>query len=433
MKVLIVAENMSFKMGGEAALPFLHYTKLRDRGVEVFACCHARVRDEVRNSLPADEFERRWFFVEDSTSQKVLWTAGKPLPYRVRDLILREGLHILTQRRTRTLVKRLIPELGIDVVMEAGPIAPKGVSFMYGLGVPVVIGPLCGGMNFPPAFRSMDGAVARLAVGQARRVSGLAHKLAPGKLRADTILVANPCTRKALPAGTRGVIHEVVESGVDLAVWQRTLPRPEPGAGPVRFVFAGRFVDWKGVKYLVEAFARIARDTNARLELVGDGELRGELEQLVKDRSLADKVKFHGWLQRNDARDLVERCDVFTLPSLRECGGAVLLEAMALRIPIVCADWGGPGRYVDESVGIRVKPDSHEAYVRGLAGAMRTLANDPGLRRRLGDAGPARARSHYYDWESKTDRVIEILKESIARATGAAAAAVASDPPTHAP
>ena len=426
MKVLIVAENMSFKMGGEAALPFLHYQMLRQRGVDVYACCHARVRDEIRRTLPADEFERRWFFIEDGPGQKVLWKAGKPLPYRVRDLVLREGLHVLTQRRTRRLVKRIIPELGIDVVMEAGPISPKGVSFMYGLGVPVVIGPLCGGMNFPPAFRTMDSGVARLVVAQARRASALAHKLVPGKLRAEAIMVANPCTQKALPAGVRGTIYEVVESGVDLGVWRRTLPRPEPGAGPVRFVFAGRFVNWKGVRYLVEAFARIAADTDARLELVGDGELRGELEQLVRDRALGDKVTFHGWLPRDAARDLVERCDVFTLPSLRECGGAVLLEAMALQIPVVCAHWGGPGRYVDDTVGIRVKPDSHEAYVQGLADAMRSLANDPDLRRRLGDAGPARARSHYYDWDSKIDRVIEILRETIARAkgTGASGAAV---------
>src|SRR3712207_4449299 len=132
MKVLIVPANMSFKMDGAAALPFLHYPMLRQRGVDVYACCHARRRAETRRTPPPDEFEKRWFFIAAGPGQKVLWKAGKPLPYRVRDLVLREGLHVLTQRRTRRLVKRIIPDLGIDVVMEAGPISPKGVSFMYG-------------------------------------------------------------------------------------------------------------------------------------------------------------------------------------------------------------------------------------------------------------------------------------------------------------
>ena len=121
---------------------------------------------------------------------------------------------------------------------------------------------------------------------------------------------------------------------------------------------------------------------------------------------------------------------MFVLPSLRECGGTVLLEAMSLEVPMICADWGGPSRYVDDTVGIRVKPDSAEAFTQGLADAMRRLASDPDLRRRLGDAGPARARSHYYDWDSKIDRVIEILQETTARAKGGAASGAAASEPS---
>ena len=413
MRVLIVTENMSFKMGGESQLPFLHFQRMLKWGEDAYVVCHARCRDELTATLPPEHFARI-HFVEDTAFQAWLWSASRILPPRVRDLIVATWIRASTGRRTRTLARdRLIPALDIQVVLQPAPISPKAPSHMYDVGVPVVIGPMCGGMDFPPGFKAMDSIGTRLAIRAGRAASFLAHLITPGKRRAAALLVAGECTRRALPAGCRGTVHQVVESGVDLDVWSRRSPRLRDPDAPTRFVYSGRFVDWKGVGYLMDAFASIANSISASLELIGGGELREQIEAQVRQHGLQDRVHFHGWLSHEQSREVLEACDVFVLPSLRECGGAVLLEAMALGMPCICTHWGGPGWYVDNTTGIRVKPDSPQSFVEGLAAAMKRLATDPALRETMAAAGPRRVRTSYFDYDSKTRRVLDILASVI--------------------
>ena len=111
--------------------------------------------------------------------------------------------------------------------------------------------------------------------------------------------------------------------------------------------------------------------------------------------------------QQECARRL-QRADVLVLPSLFECGGAVVLEAMAMGVPVIATAWGGPLDYLDETCGILVRPDSRQALVAGFATAMKTLAESPQLRDAMGRAGCARARQHF-DWERKIDQMLKIF------------------------
>jgi glycosyltransferase involved in cell wall biosynthesis len=117
--------------------------------------------------------------------------------------------------------------------------------------------------------------------------------------------------------------------------------------------------------------------------------------------------------------------DVFVLPSLYECGGAVVLEAMACGLPVIATKWGGPLDYIDQSCGILVEPTSRPAFVQGLAAAMLDLATNPDRRRSMGDAGRRRAADEF-DWQRKVDRILEIYRRS-AR-TGRSRCAAANDP-----
>lgn len=412
MRLVIVADNVSMRMGGEASLPFYYFKLLHARQFDVWVVCHERVRSELQTTLSAEEL-RKIRFVEDTALQKVIWKISQWFPYRVKDLIFGQLLHFLTQLTVRKRARQLIQGRDLQLVFQPAPITPKGVSLMYNMGIPTVIGPLCGGLELPPAFQYMDSRLTRISIRGGRMLSNFMNRLFPGKLQADALIVANPLTAQALPNGYQGRLYEVIESGVDLSLWQpKPYQEPDPNQ-PVRFVYAGRFVDWKGVQFLVEAFGKVAHQMNAVLELIGDGELRGELEDQVKALGICDRVIFHGWMAREKSAQIVRDCDVFVMPSLRECGGTAILEAMAMGLPTIVTNWAGPAEYVDASCGILVDPSSQTAFVDGFAEAMLRLAASPELRRQMGEAGTVQVTQRYLDWNAKVDRVIEIFRETV--------------------
>src|SRR5205085_8494166 len=137
---------------------------------------------------------------------------------------------------------------------------------------PVVIGPMCGGMDYPPGFRYLQGTFERGLESSARAAAQVLNRGFDGKLRAAALIVANERTRMALPRGTRGRIYTMPESGVELAAYPAIDYSTRADDGIVRFLFLGRLVDWKAVDPLVEGFAGVVRRmAGARLEVLGDG------------------------------------------------------------------------------------------------------------------------------------------------------------------
>ncbi|OLE38194.1 MAG: hypothetical protein AUI36_26305 [Cyanobacteria bacterium 13_1_40CM_2_61_4] len=243
------------------------------------------------------------------------------------------------------------------------------------------------------------------------------HKLSPGKLKAAALVVANDRTRAALPRGCRGRIYEMPESGVELNAYPPIdyAARPPAAPGdPLRFLYLGRLVDWKAVDLLLEAFKGVA-DTRpaARLDVLGDGPMLEPLRKLNAELDLAGRVHFAGWVSKAQGLEKLHAADVFVLPSLRECGGNALLEAMAVGLPCVATNWGGPGKYLDDTCGIRVDPTTRHGFIAGLTGAMLTLTNSREMRVSLGIGARRRLSEHYFTWESKVERMLEIYRGAI--------------------
>ncbi len=415
MRILMVVENISRKMGGESGKSFYYLQLLRERNIEVRAICHGRVHEEIRQEFAQDpEQFQKIHLIDDTWYQAMIWWIGKKFPARIQDLIFNQIIHWVTQYQGRKLAKKLIEEHQIDLIFEPAPITPKGLSFMYDMGVPVVIGPLSGGLDFPPAFQYMDSKISRLSIKVSRYFSNILNQLVPGKLKADALIVANPQTQAALPQGSQGKLYEVIECGVDLDFW---LPKKLHQSQPdqiIRFIYVGRFVDWKGVEFLIEAFHSVVSfNPNVVLELVGDGRLQKQLENRVKELGIQNHVQFHGWQPRAKVVQLLHECDVFVMPSLREAGGNAIMEAMAIGLPTITTNWGGPASIVDSRCGILVDPTSPEEFTEGLSKAMIRLAESSQLRDQMAEAAKQRVREDYFDWQSKCDRMIEIFAETL--------------------
>jgi len=147
----------------------------------------------------------------------------------------------------------------------------------------------------------------------------------------------------------------------------------------------------KDILTLLRALPLVRRGVSeARLLVVGEGAERASLEAEARALGVADAVQFAGF--REDARAAIAAADVFVLPSLEEPFGLVLLEAMALKRPIVATAVGGPLEIVADGVtGRLVPPAAPELF----AAALQELLASPDLCRRMGEQGYSRYLSHY--------------------------------------
>ena len=126
------------------------------------------------------------------------------------------------------------------------------------------------------------------------------------------------------------------------------------------------------------------------LLVIGDGPLRGDLEDFSQKLGISEKIKFLGL--RKDVAELMTICDLFVLSSLSEGTSLTLLEAMATGKPVVATNVGGNPELVEDGVtGLLVPPKNPEK----LAEAIIEVLNDKGKRETMGKAGRNRVATHF--------------------------------------
>jgi glycosyltransferase involved in cell wall biosynthesis len=417
--VLVVAENASMRQGGESSLAVHWFLELLKEGVDVHLLVHARSRPELDQTL--SKFASRIHYVPDVLLQRISWNLGKALPAHVKSFTSGWLVHLVTQFMQRRVARRLIEQLKIDIVHEPTPVTPRLPSMMYGLGVPVVIGPMNGNMTYPPGFRSQS-LLERAFVPVARSFADLANYLIPGKRQAEVLLVANERTRLALPSGCTGKVRILCENGVEPDVWRRPDDLPARPVGGLRLAFLGRLLGWKA-DMLVDVFAEVKKETpSAELWIIGDGPERRRLQRQAEALSLSGAVTFHGWAAPEQCARLLSQCDVFLYPSVFDCGGAAVLEAMALGLTVVALNWGGPGDYLASGAGVLVEPVDRPRSIAELAKAVQSLT--PSKRRELGEAAQREIADHY-TWPAKVRQMLRVY-QSVCKSAGTAPGAVST-------
>ena len=172
---------------------------------------------------------------------------------------------------------------------------------------------------------------------------------------------------------------------------------------------------------LLEAFSNSSKHRSMSLCIVGDGPERDALMARARELGILGRLEnepgrvfFAGWRSQRECAQFLNRCDVMVLPSVLECGGAAVLEAMASSRPVIAAGWGGPADYLDPSCGILIAPTTKKAFVSGIEEAIITLASSPEKRAAMGQAGRRKAVQDF-DWEVKVDRMLDVYQSAINR------------------
>lgn len=123
-------------------------------------------------------------------------------------------------------------------------------------------------------------------------------------------------------------------------------------------LYVGHLIPIKGVKYLIQAFSLIQKQSNYQLYLIGTGEEEPRLRNLVTTKNLADRIHFIGNVSQPGLVQWYNAADIFCLPSLREGIPNVILEALACGTPVVATDISNNSDIINEANGFLVQPEN---------------------------------------------------------------------------
>ena len=206
------------------------------------------------------------------------------------------------------------------------------------------------------------------------------------------------CREYALPPSA----VPVVGNGIDLDAFRGPQRRGPHGAG-ARLLCVARLAPAKNHALLLQTVARLRESgRDVSLTLVGDGPLRGRLEELARELGISERVRFAG--RRTDTPAFYRDCDLFVLLSDYEGMPMSIIEAMASGLPVVATRAGGVAELVDDGVnGALVEADAAAA-----AGAIAAICDDPALYARL-SAGAVRTSSHH-SAEAMMEKYVDLYR-----------------------
>ncbi len=294
-----------------------------------------------------------------------------------------------------------------DIVHAVTPVSPSGATRIHKLGLPVVLGPWNGGLSSPRAFPEIMREDSSWLY-RVREAGRYLDRVFGTTDSAAAILSATRSTDESIPAANRDRCVRMLENAVNLDLFQPATWDPAPSATePLRILFVGRLVPFKGVSMLLDAVARIHNQFPVEVVIVGEGPLRGELEEHARSLGIAGFVQFKGALPLNSVAAEMQRAHVFCLPSVRESGGAVVLEAMAASLPVIAANYGGPAEIMDDEIGCALSCNGRNELIEGLTRALVDIVRNPESWRNKGLAGRRRA-EQLYGWDAKVNAAVEL-------------------------
>jgi len=274
-------------------------------------------------------------------------------------------------------------------------ITPAGIhsyNDLYKFNVPIIIGPLGGGLKTPQGFNKIfKSDHGRESI---RSLFYFLIKKNPNWkkyfLNSKKVIVGTKYVLSNLP---RGCVDKTVVIFDTVAEPDIFLPRKKHN-DKITVLFSGRLEPNKGCQILLDAFKNAVANNllkkSVELIFAGSGSMLNSMKKQVSNYGLSDRVHILGQIDSKKMPSLIADSDIYCLPTLREPGGKSILEAMCCELPVITTDYGGPSVSVTRDCGIKIKPVDYENYIQALVDALIFLINNEAERTRMGKNGRRR-------------------------------------------
>ena len=182
----------------------------------------------------------------------------------------------------------------------------------------------------------------------------------------------------------------------------------------LRLVSIARLVEKKGLQYGIQAVSQlISRYPNVNYQIIGDGVLQEDLQQLIEQLNVADNVKLLGWKEQQEVLRIIEESDLVLAPSVTsrngDCEGipVSLMESMARGLPVISTYHSGIPELIENGVSGYLLA---EREINDLANKIEHLIAEPELRQKMGQAGRRKVETDY-NIDLLNDHLVEILQQ----------------------
>jgi glycosyltransferase involved in cell wall biosynthesis len=399
MKVLLLSYGFDGADVGEALIAY-RWAKMLAPHVELTLLAFQRVgRSPLEEQIPEAEvvtWQEPAFLIRHAERLNAALKPAYPLLY----------CHVQKWLRAQKRAGR-----HFDLAHQIMPQAARYPSPFYNQDIPYIVGPLGGSLATPSAFAkevSAERWFARLRVMDTWR-----FRYDPWLRRsytgADLVLGVAPYMRERLAPIPLKRFEPLLELGIETLAPERS----QRADRRLRLLHVGRGVRTKGLRDTIRALALLPDLPEVTLTSAGDGEeialCRAEATRL----GVAERVTFLGKIPHDEVEMLYRESDIFTFPSFREPAGGVLYEAMRWGLPVITVDYGGPAHITDDCCAFRLPVSTPEALARDIAGAIRTLHDDPTRRIAMGQAARARVAAEGL-WKNKAKQLLDLYEDVLA-------------------
>jgi glycosyltransferase involved in cell wall biosynthesis len=305
--------------------------------------------------------------------------------------------------KIRKFLKKYLREHQIDLIHHLSPFAWRYQSPAYGLGVPLVRGPIAGGLQIPREFSNIKSKNPTWFE-TIRNFDQLRLRFDPFFKKAyeqtDHIIFAAPYVRDFFQK------FQIKSSSIEIEHGLTSYPEYEekPATDIVRILYVGRVTPTKGLYLLLQAIPLINSEKPFILDVIGDGESLPMCRLTANELNINDKVNFHGWQEKAFVNDYYRKTDIFVFPTYREPTGAVVLEAMTYGLPVVTCAYGGPDYIVTDGTGIKIPPAPPQKFVEDMAKEISMLIDNEEKRKTIGRKAYQRA-IEVFNWNEKIKRI----------------------------
>jgi glycosyltransferase involved in cell wall biosynthesis len=417
LKVLLIIEQCNPEWASVPLEGYNYYQEISQL-VDATLVTHERNRsalDKIAKQqkiiyISESNFTKQYYnFIEKITSKgRINWPLKHALTYPI---------YAEFDRKVYQQFKHQVRNQYYDIVHVLTPMMPRYPAKIIRAcqDIPFLLGPVNGGVPFPEGFQE----IAKQESAGYNFLRAIGRSLIPGYVatyqKADRILAGSTYTLKMLQdlfqiPDTR--ISLFYENGI-LKEFLTQEKKANNDRDKINLLFVGRLVPYKGADMLVEAIAKLDENFREKIQLniLGDGSEKSNLEAKVRELNLDSVINFIGWVKQQETLAYYQQSDLFCFPSIREFGGAVVLEAMACGLPCIVVNNGGIGEYVTEQTGFKIEPISREYVIQELTNKIKYLVENKTLLQQMSIEAIERAKE--FEWGYKAEQIVEIYQKLI--------------------